>query len=50
MAVIESTQKFMVQLETFRHILGEEYVFTDEEIDELESRITKLEGVKNSND
>ncbi len=31
MPVIESTQKFMVQLETFRNILGAEYVFTDEE-------------------
>lgn len=31
MPVIESTQKFMVQLETFRNILGAEYVLTDEE-------------------
>jgi len=31
MPVIEIKQKFMVQLETFRNILGEEYVFTDEE-------------------
>ncbi len=31
MPVIESKQKFMVQLETFRNILGTEYVFTDEE-------------------
>ncbi len=31
MPVIDSTQKFMVQLETFRNILGAEFVFTDEE-------------------
>lgn len=31
MAGTDSKQKFMVQLETFRNILGENYVFTDEE-------------------